>query len=200
MILDKELNAQEILAELFGKELNTKKNILEYIEVLKKLKEDEITAEQMQDSYTLIYTSIEDMIAVVKTNTIMHLKNQLKSALGKKVENKDPKKENHFIEFFKEAYPPNKRKKDFTWVLMDINKITEEQIWTTLAYIGGTRLKEDRRLTTEQKEDIIVMVERLIKAKNIKYVNQVKSLSKLLNVLKIKIISSNNAFKVKREV
>ena len=140
------------------------------------------------------------MGSTIKTNTVMYLKNQLKAQLGKLVKEKDPKPVNYFIEFFKEAYPANFRKKDFTWVLMDINKITDEQIWTTLAYINRWSLKDkNNKLDDNQKKDIIKMVELLIKRNNIKYVNQVKSLEKLLDVLNIKIVAFNDKFKVKNK-
>ncbi len=80
---------------------------------------------------------------------------------------------------------------------MDINKIAEEQIWTTLIYINGLCLKDNYKLNKEQKEDIIKMVELLVKKNNIKYINQVKSLSEFLNILNIKIITTDEGFKVK---
>ena len=179
------------------KSLNTKKNILEYIEITKILKNESVPSEKVQETYNYIYDSIEKMASGIKPNTIMHLKNQLKSQLGKYVNEKDPKKENHFIKFFKRAYPANNRRKDFTWVLMDINKISEEQIWTTLTYINRECLKNSYKLSYEEEADIIKMIQKLISKNNIKYVNQVKSLEKLLNLLEIKIININDGFKVK---
>lgn len=192
------LDSKKILETLYNKELNSKKSILEYISMVKNLKKEILTKEQLQDTYTLIYESIEEMKSIVKTNTIMHLKNELKSQLGKFVHNKDPKKTNHFIEFFKEAYPPKERKKDYTYVLVDESRITEEQIWHTLAYINSLCLK-NYRFSYEEKEDIIKMVDVLLKFNNIKYINQVKSLEKLQRVLKIKVLSDNKGFKTKRE-
>ena len=194
------LDAKEMWKVLYNKELNCKKNILEYISITKVLKQRNVTSEQIQDTYNLIYNSIEEMGSAIKTNTIMYLKNQLKSQLGKLVKEKDPKPVNYFIEFFKEAYPANFRKKDFTWVLMDINKISDEQIWTTLTYINRWSLKDkNNKLDENQKRDTLKMVELLINRNNIKYVNQVKSLEKLLNVLNIKIVAFNDRFKVKNK-
>lgn len=189
------LSADEIWTLLYNKELNCKKNILEYIEITKILKSNSGTG-QIVETYEFIYNSIEDMGSNIKPNTAMYLKNQLKNQLGKYVKEKDPKPVNYFIEFFKEAYPPRLRRKDFTWVLMDINNITEEQIWNTLTYINAWCLKGNNRLNKKQKSDIIEMVEMLISKGNIKYINQVKSLEKLNNVLKIKIVTSNNTFAV----
>jgi len=193
------LDAKGIWKALYNKELNSKKNILEYISITKVLKQDNATIEQIEDTYKLIYNSIEEMSNSIKINTMMHLKNQLKAQLGKYVKEKDPKPINYFIEFFKEAYPMNFRRKDFTWVLMDNNKITDEQIWTTLTYIHRWSLKDNNKLNESQKKDIVKMVELLINRNNIKYVNQVKSLEKLLNILNIKIVTFKDRFKVKNK-
>lgn len=190
------LSAEEIWEALYNKELNCKKNILEYIEITKILKSDDVKSSQIQDTYTLIYKSIDKMNDTIKPNTIMHLKNQLKAQLGKHVEDKDPKEINHFIEFFKEAYPKRERRKGYTWVLMDPRKITDEQIWTTLAYINSWCMQDCNRLHRSQIGDIVEMVELLVSKNNLKYTNQIKSMSKLLNILKIKIVPYKDGFKV----
>jgi hypothetical protein len=127
----------------------------------------------------------------------MYLKNQLKAQLGKYVNEKDPKPINHFVEFFKEAYPENNRRKDFTWVLMDIRKISDEQIWTTLTYINAWCIKGNK-LSESQKKDIIKMIEVLISKKNLKYINQLKSLENLRNGLNIKFMNIKGILKVKQ--
>ncbi|MGL5381471.1 hypothetical protein [Clostridium sp.] len=193
-----ELNGKEILVDLYNKELNSKKTVLECIKVIKENKES-LNEEKMQEVYNVIYSSIEGMSNLVKPNTIMYLKNQLKADLGKLVKEKDPKKINHFIEFFKEAYPAGQRRKGFTWVLMDINKITEEQIWETLTYINAWHLKDRfNRLASDQKKDIIEMVEVLVNRGKIKYINNLKSLEKLQRRLGIEIVQRDNKFKVKK--
>lgn len=191
------LNAKETWKNLYGKELITKKSILEYIDLVKVLKQEEVPSDKLQETYNFIYKAIEDLGSVVKVNTKLHLKNQLKAQLGKYVAEKDPKPINHFIEFFKAAYPPSSRRKDFTWVLMDINKITDEQIWTTLAYINGWLLREDNKLTEDQKKDIIKVIELLVKRNNIRYINNLRSLEKFLSTLNIKIVSADKKFKLK---
>lgn len=191
------LDGIEILKSIYNKELNCKKNILECIENSKEFKSEKISDEKRQEAYNTIYKSIEDMGSIVKPNTIMFLKNKLKGELGKYVANKDPKETNHFITFFKEAYPAKNRRKDFTWVLMDINKITDEQIWTTLTYVNRCILKDRRNLNLEEKRDILKMTELLVSRNNLKYINQVKSLEKLLTVLNIKVVSNKDKFKVK---
>ena len=137
------------------------------------------------------------MAGNIKPNTIMFLKNDLKKQLGKYVSEKDPKEINHFLEFFKEAYPPKERRKDFTWVLMDISKIADEQIWTTLKFINAFCLK-GFALDNEAKEDILDVLNILVKRKNITSINNVRSLSRLNEVLDIKIVSDHSSFKIKR--
>ena len=190
------LSAEDTWTLLYNKELNCKKNILEYIDIVKILKQEPIDKEQIQENYTYIYNSIEGIASNIKPNTIMHLKNQLKSQLGKYVSNKDPKPINYFIEFFKKAYPEKMRKKDFTWVLMDINKITDEQIWVTLTYINTSCIKDKLKLSYEEKEHIVDMINNLVARGNVKYINQVKSLERLLKILNIKVVNSKDKFKV----
>jgi len=191
------LNAKEAWEVLYGKELTTKKNILEYIELLKVLRQDNIPVEKIQENYNFVYKAIDDLGGTIKVNTKLYLKNQLKAQLGKLVKEKDPKPINYFIEFFKEAYPENNRRKDFTWVLMDINKITDEQIWNTLTYINSWILKEENNLNENQKKDTIKMIELLVKRNNIRYINNTRSLEKLLTSLNIKIVSIKDKFTVK---
>jgi len=192
------LNAEEIWEKLYNKELNCKKNILEYIDITKILKKENIDPEKIQDTYNFIYDNINKMASQIKPNTIMYLQNELKAQLGKYVMIKEPKIENTFIKFFKEAYPAETRRKDFTWVLMDINNIVEEQIWNTLIYINREYIGNRIRLSSEEKSDIIKMVVKLVKKNDIKYINQIKSLSKLLNNLDIKVMNVKDKFKVKK--
>lgn len=194
----KELTGKEILDKLLGKELNSKKSILEAIEIIKPLAKDGLESDKIQEIYTIIYKSIEEMNKVVKANTIMYLKNQLKSGLGKYVENKDPKEINYFLEFFKEAYPPNNRRVGYTRVINDFSKITYEQIWETLTFINRIVIKTKRRLGEEEKEDIIKNINNLLMSGKIEYINQVKSLEKLLNVLNVKVVNYKEGFKLKK--
>lgn len=192
------LSAEEVCKKLYNKELNCKKNILEYIDITKILKKENIEPEKIQETYNLIYDSIDKMAGEIKPNTIMYLQNELKAQLGKYVVIKEPKIENTFIRFFKEAYPANARRKDFTWVLMDINKIAEEQIWSTLIHINREYIGKRIILSSEEKSDIIKMIEKLVAKNNIKYINQIKSLDKLLNNLNIKVVNVKDKFTVKK--
>lgn len=191
------LTEAEIWSQLYDKELNCKKNILEYIDITRVLKKENASEEQIIDTYNYIYEHIEGLKDSIKPNTIMFLKNNLKSQLGKYVKEKDPKPVNYFIEFFKAAYPENNRRKDFTWVLMDINSITEEQVWNTLTYINRECLRNKLQLNSEEKKDIAKVIEMLVKKNNVKFINNVKSLNELTDILGISIISDKNKFKVK---
>ena len=192
-----ELSAVELLEKTYGKKLESKKTVLEYIEIVKILRNPEVNPEKVQETYNLIYSSIDKMNETVKPNTIMFLMNALKAQLGKFVADKDPKKEHGFIKFFKMAYPAKMRGKGFTRVLMNINNITDEQIWTTLTYINRGYIKRELTLTAEDKVAIKDMVGKLVAKNNIKYVNQVKSMEKILSALNIKVINVDGKFKIK---
>lgn len=192
------LNGEEIWEKLYNKELNCKKNILEYIEMTRILIKEQVEIYQIESTYNFIYRNIDKMSDKVKPNTIMFLQNKLKAQLGKYVSVKDPKMQSTFLEFFKEAYPKGERRKDFTWVLIDINNISEEQIWNTLIYINRQCLSEELILEDEEIDDIIEMIEKLVKKNNIKYINDVRSLDTLNHILNIKIVKENERFKVKR--
>lgn len=191
------LSAEEIWQKLYNKELNCKKNILEYVDIARILKKGEADPEKIQDTYNFIYDNIEKMSDKVKPNTIMYLQNELKNQFGKYVVEKEPKEESAFIKFFREAYPVKDRRKDFTWVMMNINNIVEEQIWTTLIHINKEYICKRIKLEAEEKEAIIKMIEKVIGKNNKKYINQIKSLDKLLNNLNIKIVNDKDKFKVK---
>jgi hypothetical protein len=191
------LNAAEIWKTLYNKELSSKKNILEYIDITRVLKGGTVKEEQIKDTYNFIYDHIESLKDLVKPNTLMYLKNNLKSQLGKYVKEKDPKPVNHFIEFFKAAYPENNRRKDFTWVLMDINSISEEQAWTTLTYINKGCLSKKLKLNSVPKKDIVKVIEKLVGKGNVKFINNIKSLKQFTDILGITIVNNDNKFKIK---
>ena len=94
------LNAEEIWEKLYNKELNCKKNILEYIDITKILKKENIDPEKIQDTYNFIYDNIDKMADKIKPNTIMYLQNELKAQLGKYVMIKEPKDRKYFYKVF----------------------------------------------------------------------------------------------------
>lgn len=191
------LTAGEVWETLYNKELDCKKNILEYIDITRVLKKENVSDEKIKETYNYVYEKIESLKDSIKPNTMMYLKNNLKAQLGKYVKEKDPKSENHFIKFFEKAYPEHHRRKDFTWVLMDIKNISEEQIWTTLVYINRECLNNNLKLDSDEKKDIVEMIKKLVGKNNIKYINDLKTLKQLTENLNISIISSGKVFKVK---
>jgi len=194
----KDLDEKELLEKLYGKKLDTKNNILEYIEISKILKQNGIQKEIIENTYDLINESIDKMKSKVKPNTIMFLQNKLKDQFRKVIIIKqEPKIDNTFIKFFKRAYPEGKRNRGFTYVLIDNSKISSEQIWTTLTYINRECIKQHLYLLSDEKKDIIDMMQKLINKKDIKYINQMKSMDKLLRILNIKIVDDKNGFKIK---
>lgn len=105
----KDLDEKELLEKLYGKKLDTKNNILEYIEISKILKQNGIQKEIIENTYDLINESIDKMKSKVKPNTIMFLQNKLKDQFRKVIIIKqEPKIDNTFIRFFKRAYPEEK--------------------------------------------------------------------------------------------
>ncbi|MBP1743100.1 MAG: hypothetical protein H6Q58_78 [Firmicutes bacterium] len=195
--MDETMNAEQIWSELYNKELNSKKNILEYIEMAGVLKKQNASEKQLEETYNFIYGKIDAMKEIIKPNTAMYLKNRLKAQLGKYVAEKDPMPKDEFIEFFKQAYPEDTRRKDFTWVLMDINSISEEQAWTTLTYINRECLNNGLRLSNPQRKAIIKVIENTVKKNNVKYVNKVRSLKPLTEILNISIVKVGNNFRVR---
>ena len=191
------LTASEIWEKLYNKELNTKKHMLEYIEITKILKKGNVDENQIIETYNYIYDHIEKLKTSIKPNTMMYLKNTLKSQLGKYVKEKDPKPINYFIEFFKEAYPEYKRRKDFTRVLNDLNSISEEQLWTTLTHINRECLNNDLNLDSNQIKDIVEVVENAVKKNNVKFITKLRSLYLLTDQLNITIVFEGQRFKVK---
>lgn len=190
------LSAEEVWKLLYDKELNTKKNILEYIEVARKLVKQGASSKLMEDTYKLIYDSIQELGSTVKVNTKVYLINQLKSQLGRYAKEAAAIPQSCFLEFFKKAYPPQKRNKEYTYVLTDINAITDEQIWTTLTYINAWCMK-DNILGEDQKNEVIRMIKHLVSRSNLKHINNVRSLERLLEELNVKIANSKDGFVVR---
>lgn len=114
-----DLDIKEIWQKLYGKELNCKKNILEYLAIIQKIKPEAIEEDKWYEIYDAIYESIEKMSVVIKPNTVVQLQKELQIVFRKRITVMVAKETNEFIEFFKEAYPPGKRRKDFTWVLAE---------------------------------------------------------------------------------
>ncbi len=192
-----QLTAAQIWQKLYGKEMNCKKHVLEYIDTVRMLKKDKLSANQLGDTYNYIYEHIEGLKGSIKPNTMMFLKNKLRSQLGKYVKKKDPMPMNYFIEFFKKAYPANYRRRDYTIVLMDITKITEEQLWTTLTYINRECLKNDLKLNADQNKHIVDVIIMAVSKNNIKFINKMRSLKTLMDELNICIVKVGEEYEVR---
>lgn len=190
------MDAENIWRELYNKELSSKKSILEYIELAGTLKKQNANEAQLGATYNFIYEKIEAMKESIKPNTALFLKNRLKAQLGKYAAEKDPVEKDEFTEFLKLAYPENMRRKDFTWALMDIRNISEEQAWNTLTYINRECMGGNLRLTNPQKKDIIKVIEITVRKNNLKYVNKVRSLNPLMDILNIRILKVGDNFRV----
>lgn len=189
------LTAIETWEKLYGKKLDCKKHILEYIDITKILKKENISPEKIEETYRFIYKEIEALKDSIKPNTMMHLKNVLHEQLGKFVK-EEPKPTNHFIEFFELAYPPKKRRKDFTRVLNDLDTISADQVWTTLTYINKLHMNRSLKLNRAQKKDIVDVIKNSVGKNNHKFTEKLRSLRRLTDYLKIKIEKEDNIFKV----
>lgn len=168
--------------------LNTKKSILEYIAEAQKLGKEGIDPDRMAEIYKEIYDAIEAMSSNVKANTIVFLKNELKKGIGKYQPVDPDKKEDYFMEFFKEAYPEGKRRKEYTYTLVDPSKITVDQILHTLKYIDG--YCKNNRISQDQKKSIIPMIERIARTDSLKHINQVRSMEYLRKAVRVRIEKS----------
>lgn len=192
------LKAKEVWERLHGKPLTSKKSILEYIDILGQFKRNNLTEKELGEGYNYIYEHIEAMKGSVKANTLLFLKNKLKSTLGKYAKDKDPKPVDHFIIFFSKAYPPKDRRKDYTRVLMDKTTVSDEQLWTTLTYINRQCIKTDMDLTEKQIDDIVEVIESSVKRGNGKLINNIRSLRRLMELLDIKIVNADKGYKVEK--
>lgn len=182
--------------QLYAKPLDCKKNILEYIDIIEQYSKNQLNKEEIEENYALIEDSIIAMSERIKPNTILQLRKALDGKLGQFKTHKIDEEQDCFLKFFQQAYPKNKRYKDYTWVLMDINRISDEQLLHTLKYINAWCFKN--KLTEKEKKAIIDKVGRLVERTSLKYINQLKSLEGLNKGLGIKIIENNNRFEIIR--
>lgn len=177
-----------------GKALNTKKNLLDYMDKMRELcKNGSLDEKQAQEVYEFIEKNIMAMGEVVKANTIVYLKNELKLKLGKFAK-ATATKDNAFVNFFKQTYDSAVKTKEYTWVLADVTKIKEQQILDTLKTINTYCFKS--RLTADEKKDIYPMIERIVDTQNVRLINQVRSMEGIRKAFRIKIVEENKRFKI----
>ncbi len=191
----KGLGAEAIWQKAYGQPLVTKKSILEYIDKIKELSKQELEEEQLQQSYDFINEYIMKMSPRVKANTLVYLKKELQMKLGKFNQVKE-KNENHFLNFFKETYPENKRTKEYTFVLADRSRISDIQVLETLKTINTFCLRNT--LTKDQKEDIFPLIERLVDTQSLRFINQLRSMEGIRKSFKIRIIEAHEMFHIKK--
>lgn len=189
----KVLNAEELLEGVHGQPLETKKSILEYMDKIKQLSKTVLEEEQLKDTYSLIEEAIKAMSDKVKPNTIVYLKNELKTKLGK-YSGMQVGRDNAFLNFFKETYENAKKTKEYTWVLADLTKIREQQILDTLKTINTYCFKN--KLTSSEKKDILPMIERIVDTQNVRYINQVRSMEGIRKAFRIKVVEEEQKFKI----
>lgn len=186
------LSAGAIFETLGAAPLNTKKNILEYIEVIRKLSKETLTVEQVEESYELIEKKIMEMGESVKPNTIVFLKNELRKALGKFVIAKA--NENAFLKFFKQTYEEEKKDKAYTFVLADLTSIREQQILDTLKTINTYCF--NTKLTGSEMKDIRPMIERIVDTQNVRLINQLRSMEGIRKAFRIRVVEEKGKFKI----
>ena len=173
--------------------LDTKKNILAYIDYVKKQSKEGVEEDHIRQSAEYIEAKIMAMSEKVKANTIVYLKNELRSKLGKFMSS-TPIEDNAFINFFKQTYPERKRTRAFTFALADLNKLKTEQILDTLKKINTHCMQVG--LSREAQKDILPMIQRIIDTQNVRFINQVKSMEGIRKVFRIKIVQEKGRFKI----
>lgn len=189
------LSAEEIFKTLGGTPLKTKKSILEYIDIIKKLAKSELTQEQVKESYLFIDVQIEALANDIKVNTMVYLKNELRSKLGKFApENKS--EDNAFLRFYKQAFEHQVKTKEYTWALMDLSRLSETSILETLKSINTYSLKT--KLTPKEKEDIFPMIKRIVDTQNLRLINQLRSMEGIRKAFRIRIIETNKRYEIKK--
>lgn len=189
------LTAKEIFEKLEAKPLNTKKNILEYIDIVRKLAKNDLNEEQIKATYAFIDEHIEILGQNIKVNTMVYLKNELRNKLGKFTpENKG--QDNAFLTFYKQAFANQVKTKEYTWALVDLSKLSEVSILETLKTINNHALRS--KLTGKEKEDIRPMIKRIVDTQNLKLINQIRSMEGIRKAFGIKIVEVNKRFEIKK--
>lgn len=176
------------MEQMEKKPLTTKKAVLEAIDDTRKQAKAGLAVEEVEKLYKEIYDAIEVMSANVKPNTIVYLKTELNKTLIKYRPTEITQKSDPFIEFFKQAYPEGKRRKDFTYTLVDPSKITVDQIVETLKFVNAHC--KTNKISKEEKQAILPMIERVAKTDSLRHINQVRSMEYLRNAMHIRIEKS----------
>ena len=180
--------AQDIFNALEAKPLNTKKNILEYIDQIRKLAKEDMQEAEVKKVYEWIEKQIEAMGQDIKINTMVYLKNELRTKLGK-FATPTMGEENAFVHFYKQTFANQVKTKEYTYALMDLSRLNEASVLETLKTINTYCLRN--KLSAKEKEDIMPMIKRIVDTQNLRLVNQVRSMEGIRKNFRIKIVEVN---------
>ncbi len=187
-------SAEEIFNTLEAKPLTTKKNILEYIERIRKLAKEGMQEAEVKKVYDWIETQIDAMGSEVKVNTLVYLKNELRNHLGKYTMSSYGE-ENAFLRFYKKTFVNEVKTKEYTYALVDPSRISEMSILETLKTINTYGLKN--KLTAKEKEDIMPMIKRIVNTQKVRLINQLRSMEGIRKNFKIRVIEVNKRFEIR---
>ena len=193
--LYKGCSAEEIFSALGAKPLNTKKNILEYIDEIRQLTKKGLAEEEVKAVYKWIETQIEAMGHDIKVNTMVYLKNELRSKLGKFAP-ENTGKDNAFIHFYKKTFAHQVKTKEYTYVLTDLSRLSEKSILETLKTINTFGLKN--KLSPKEKEEIMPMIKRIVDTQNLKWINQLRSMEGIRKNFRFKVVEENRRYIIKK--
>lgn len=186
-------SAEEIFAALEAKPLTTKKNILEYIERIRKLAKDGMQEAEVKKVYDWIETQIDAMGSEVKVNTLVYLKNELRNHLGKYMISSYGE-ENAFLGFYKKTFANEVKTKEYTYALVDPSRISDISILETLKTINTYGLKN--KLTPKEKEDIMPMIKRIVSTQKVRLINQLRSMEGIRKNFNIRVVEVNKRFEI----
>lgn len=186
-------SAEEIFNALQAKPLTTKKNILEYIEIIRKLAKEGMQEAEVKKVYDWIEAQIDAMGREVKVNTLVYLKNELRNHLGKYTLSSYGE-ENAFLHFYKKTFANQVKTKEYTYALVDPSRISEASILETLKTINTYCLKN--KLTAKEKEDIMPMIKRIVNTQKVRLINQLRSMEGIRKNFKIRVIEVNKRFEI----
>lgn len=174
-----------------NKPLTTKKSILEAIEAVhQKAKAQLLSEEEVQVLYKQISTNIEALD--IKVNTMVYLKDTLRTNLGKFISQKE--EENAFVRFYKQTYKTQIKTKDYTYNLVDLSRLKIEAVLETLKTVNTYGLKH--KLSEKEKADILPMIERIVDTQKVYLINQLRSMEGIRKNFKIRIIENNKRFEI----
>lgn len=186
---------EEVKDLLAVQSLTTKKNVLEYIEAARKFaKEEALDTAQVKAIYNFIDEQIEAMHTTVKVNTLVYLKNELRTKLGKFAEIKKGE-DNAFLKFYKQTFANQVKTKEYTYAMVDLSRLSDQSVLETLKTINTFCLKA--RLTAEEKQDIMPMIKRIVDTQSLRFINQLRSMEGIRKNFKIRIVENNKHFEIK---